>query len=331
MSDATGAISGGTSTLMTVGDSTSGKTCNTTLPANDFFFSADNTLTQCQNFAFTQYDGAKLPLTIFAFLPGGSDSFVVPFSPAQAKSFNWKANVTAQAQVAISVIDSQGRGGGTDIMRVVAGSSDKSCLSDTGSSGTTTGGATPTGGSGGSGTDSESKSSFGTGAIAGIAVGAALVSGLLAGLIWWLTRRRSKDPRGPRAIDLAEDMGHNGAEQPMLSAQYQPDPFPPVFVAPGMNASVGSFQPNQQQQHPYPPPGIPRQQSYYDDTTSSSGAGSSASGSRTTKTSNFIVHRDIEEADEPVDLPPQYVDRRAPIPGLAVDSPPPVGARPKKG
>lgn len=85
MSDATGAVSGGTTSLMTVGDSLTGQSCNTTTPgaynyksvaastkqcstpklANDFFYSTENTLTQCGDFSFTNYPLAAQPLTIF--------------------------------------------------------------------------------------------------------------------------------------------------------------------------------------------------------------------------------------------------------------------------
>ncbi|KAF9264399.1 hypothetical protein L218DRAFT_863069 [Marasmius fiardii PR-910] len=68
MSDATGPISGGTSSVMTVGASTNGISCNSTLPANDFFFTVDDPLTQCADFSFTNYTGAVTPLTIFVSL-----------------------------------------------------------------------------------------------------------------------------------------------------------------------------------------------------------------------------------------------------------------------
>ncbi|KAL0567764.1 hypothetical protein V5O48_014233 [Marasmius crinis-equi] len=300
MSDATGPISGGTSDLMMVGDPTSGVTCDTTPLANDFDFTIDGTLTQCENFQFTQYDSAILPLTIFAFIPNGSDSFVIPFSPPQAESFTWKANVTAQTQVAISMIDSQDRSGGTESLRPVAGSSDKSCLLSNDTSGSTTAvgpaptgvGPAPTGVSPNS--DSQNKTSLSTGVIAGIAVGGTLVAILLAGLIWRFMRRRSKVGRAPS----------------LVPAQYRINPFP-VFLAPGagrINASASSLQPD------YEGPFVP-----------------SSSGSRTpTKPPNLIVHRDIEEAVRPIDLPPHYVDRRTPIPDLAGNIPPPVGGRRKK-
>ncbi|KAL0567806.1 hypothetical protein V5O48_014187, partial [Marasmius crinis-equi] len=189
---------------------------------NDFFFTVDNTLAQCGNFPFSQFDGAKLPLTTFVFIPGGSDSFVIPFSPPpQAQDFNWKANVTAQAEVAISMIDSQGRSGGTDILRYVVGSSDNSCLLKKDSSGS----PTPPGPSGSP--ESQKEDSLSTGAIAGIAIGAALVAGLLAGSLWCLTRGLSKTGRSRRvdAINLNEVLKY--------PSEYHPRPFPPVFVGSG--------------------------------------------------------------------------------------------------
>ncbi|KAG7090036.1 hypothetical protein E1B28_011656 [Marasmius oreades] len=118
MSDATGPVSGGTSSLMVVGDATSGQSYNTTSPGNEFF-SVESTLTQCSGFPLTLYDSARLPLTIFAWIPGGLDSFVLPFGPPTATSFDWKANISAQTQVTFSVIDSQGRSGGTDNIHIV--------------------------------------------------------------------------------------------------------------------------------------------------------------------------------------------------------------------
>ncbi|KAJ8095810.1 hypothetical protein PM082_022917 [Marasmius tenuissimus] len=135
MSDTTGPVSGVTSSLMMVGESTSGQNCNTTEPAVDFFFSAGRSLIQCVNFPFTNYDVAIKPLTIFAHIPSGHDSFVLPFSPPDATAFRWKANITAQTEVAFSAIDSRGRIGGTDITRRVAPSGDSTCLLSSGGNG----------------------------------------------------------------------------------------------------------------------------------------------------------------------------------------------------
>ncbi|KIK51202.1 hypothetical protein GYMLUDRAFT_181768 [Collybiopsis luxurians FD-317 M1] len=65
MSDSTGPLSGGTSQLLVVGSSLTGATCNTTLPANDFFFSVGNSTSECGPYPFTQFTGADLPITIF--------------------------------------------------------------------------------------------------------------------------------------------------------------------------------------------------------------------------------------------------------------------------
>ncbi|KAG7090037.1 hypothetical protein E1B28_011657 [Marasmius oreades] len=355
MSDATGPMNGGTSTLMTVGDATSGQSCNTTTPGNDFFFSVESTLTQCGGFPFTLYDGARLPLNIFAWIPGGPGSFVLPFGPPTATSFNWKANISAQTQVAFSVIDSQGRRGGTDKIRIVAPSNDKSCLlSTSGDNGSQGDGSKGGGGGGGSGggsntggsQNSDNKQSGGlpTGAIVGIAVGGAVAIAVLAALLWYLTRRNTKtDFFGPRRdIDLAEDFARNPElSQPMLTRpQYTPEPFPLVFVPPdAMNYSVSSFrqEKHSMQQPVYgprvaapaltPPPSSSHSSTYYAEGPSSlPGAGTSASSSRP-----YVVHRDIEEVDGPIDLTPQYIDRRS-ILGLGLDSsPPPMnGRRPTK-
>lgn len=234
-----------------------------------------------------------------------------------------------------------GRNGGTDKLYLVAPSNDKSCLLTTGSSAsagsssTSTGGSstsqspsTPTGGS----DQNQNSGSLATGAIIGIAVGGTGVVAILIALLCWLGRRRSKSRiYDRRSIDLAEDFSRSPElPQPtILSRQYAPIPYPSVLMHQSMNSSVTSFHP-EQLQHPPPQPRLHSQ--YYDEDSSSSfgAAMNSKTGSRQMK---FVLHRDIEdsEAEGPIELPPQYNERRAPILGLHQASPPQHGDQPKKG
>ena len=252
-------------------------------------------------------------------------------SPPNAADFTWKANITAQTEVAFSMIDSRGRSGGTDIMRRVQPSGDKSCIlsSGGGDSGTGTG-SNP---SNNNDDDRGGQKLLSVGAIAGIAVGGAVIACILMGIIWCLMRRRSKSKRA-RPLDLSDDFSRNtqtSQTQNNLPQQYAPVPYPGpgVLMAPGANAPSASFLPDRLGQHTpsaslsaTSPP-----QSQYSGEGPSSSSGQTASSSR-----RFIVHRDIEEGDEPVDLPPEYSDRRAPIQGLAeTSSAPSHGGKTKKG
>ncbi|KAF9467371.1 hypothetical protein BDZ94DRAFT_1233148 [Collybia nuda] len=316
MSDATGAVSGGTSSLMTVGASLTGHSCNTTVPVNAFFFSADGILTQCGDFPFTHYQGAIKPLTIFAFIPNGSDSFVLPFSPPNSDQFNWKANISAQTQVTFSVIDSQGRNGGTDALRLVAPSNDKSCLLNTSSSSTSQSG-NPTSGS-------DHKGGLPTGAVVGIAIGGAIVVVILILLLWWLKKRPNPAKSRRGSINLVDDFPQGSdLPQPMVGHQYAPIPYPSITASQRMSNPASPSQSEQEPQRLIPL----RLHSQHFDEGSPSSASSSASGNRQTK---FVVHRDIDEDETPIELPPQYDDRRAPIPGLNTTFHPPQAGQSEK-
>ncbi|KIK52641.1 hypothetical protein GYMLUDRAFT_179867 [Collybiopsis luxurians FD-317 M1] len=72
MSDSTGPLSGGTSELLVVGDTLTEASCNTTLLANDFFFSTNDSPSECESYRFTQFSGAVLPVTIFVCIPSSN-------------------------------------------------------------------------------------------------------------------------------------------------------------------------------------------------------------------------------------------------------------------
>ncbi|KAF9264400.1 hypothetical protein L218DRAFT_241665 [Marasmius fiardii PR-910] len=206
MSDANGPVSGGTSSIMTVGASVSSQNCDTSLPANDFVWAYNGPPSVCENLIFN-YTGPIAPLTIFALIPGGSDSFVLPFSPPDAPVFHWKAAIKAQTQVAFSMIDSQGRKGVTCPLRIVAPSNDTSCLSNAFPNSTSVSGypgpTTSVSDDGSPNSPSAQRTALSTGGIIGIAIGGASFLGILvAGLV---CRRTTKNKRySPRLIPDAD-------------------------------------------------------------------------------------------------------------------------------
>jgi hypothetical protein len=239
------------------------------------------------------------------YIPGGHDSFVL--NPPSAPSFTWIANLKAQTQVAFTVTDSQGRRGGTDSLRTVFPSNDSSCLptgtdaSSSQSFSTSTATSNP---------DDESQHTLSTGAIAGVAAGGAVVGVIVLGVIWCLCRRRNAKKR-PRSIDLTE--------------HYRVEPFHPE-ANPSSQQMVSS--PFTLGAEGYPPMRPPHSLTSNSDRDSRSSfpesapltsftSGSKGSSNPARGQSTYIVHRDIEDTMPPIELPPEYSERRAPIQGLS--------------
>ncbi|KAF5349899.1 hypothetical protein D9757_013613 [Collybiopsis confluens] len=355
MSDASGALTGGTSKLLVVGDSSTGATCNTTLPANDFFFTVDSSPTECGSYHYTLYDAAILPVSIFFYVPGGHESFVI--TPISTTSFTWNTNLTAQTSFISTMVDSQNRRGGTDVLKTVASSNDQSCIIASNPSGTTSASSSsPTSTSTSTSSPTSTSSSLGRGAIIGIAVGAVAILGLATVLAFCFIRRRKSNRQDHSDIDLlagepaglyaqrptpSDLSGSPASSQPMLSNQYTPNPY--TFTS--MNqpdqrpypAKSTTNQPYQEyQQQAYEPEYYPRPMSNvtsYPPPPSSSSAsgqgssgaavssvkfkGTSPAGTTNSSTRRLVVHTDIED-DELEELPPQYSDRRAPIQSISM-------------
>jgi hypothetical protein len=136
MSDATGFNSGGTTSLLTVGASVGGSSCNTTNSAIAFSFQLNSALIQCRPFVFTGYadTGAVQPVTIAAFIPGGTAFELNP--PVGSTSFSWNANVNHGTSLIFSMTDAQGGQGGSSDIRAVGVSDDNSCLDNSSPSST---------------------------------------------------------------------------------------------------------------------------------------------------------------------------------------------------
>ncbi|KAK1233531.1 hypothetical protein PQX77_003342 [Marasmius sp. AFHP31] len=325
MSDASGPVSGGTSGRMTVGSPLEGQTY-TVYIVNDFVFTAKDELVQCSNFQFTLYEGAVKPLTIFAFIPGGPDSFVLPFSPADADSFTWKANISAQTEVAFWVIDSQNRRGGIDNLRTVGPSSDTSCLvpkvTSTITSLSGTGTRTSTSSKPGITQPSEEetdrtggKKELSTGEIIGIAIGVGVAIPALLALLWCWRRQRRKSQDLPYPPYSPTE-----SYQAPTSPYFLPLQSPPMqHGAEPFNSPGGVYSQNPHNSDPF---GASPSQSYQQSPGTSyyghapgGGASSAPSaiggGSTSSGRPHYVVRQDAAEGM--VDLPPQYRDRRDPI------------------
>ncbi|ESK87002.1 hypothetical protein Moror_12002 [Moniliophthora roreri MCA 2997] len=313
MSDATGPLSGGTSDLLTVGDTQTERICNTTLPTNDFFFTTAGALEQCKPYPFTLYTDAVLPLTIYGYVPNGFESFVL--NPPPEPSYTWIANLKAQTRVAFTVMDSQGRRGGTDVLNTVLPSKDSSCLSpgtDSSSSQSVLTPASITNPSSSPSSSSpppsssttttvENSVSLSTGAIAGIAVGGAAICILIIAAIWYFCRRRSTRNIGHTKSFPIHPFIYTDSSQPMSSKPFKTPLHPPHPLTDAAQESGSSFTPTLTTAA----------------TGSNGGAGATQGGQ-----SGFIIHHDIDEVMPPMELPPQYSERRAPIQGMSQYSSP---------
>jgi hypothetical protein len=262
-------------------------------------------------------------------------------------SFSWIANLTAGTSVTFSMINSQGRKGGTLPIKVVGLTNNNSCLAPTvvtsSGSGVTSSRTTST-----SGSSQTSKSNSGQGrskirTIIGAAAGGFALVGITAFLFFCFSRNGCAKsgyrpnqkvdfiynlvsphdvfilPAGYTPALAPQESSHNSAlaSTPFLSAtpaqhastaiplasrfgkansvpQFDNSNAPLQFHDPNAPHRLGTPDASQQQFSPNAPqrfgaPNVPR----------------------------LILHTDIEETMElQVELPPQYSESRAPIPGL---------------
>lgn len=127
MSDSTGLTAGGISRLIPVNPAPVGSpACNITPPAADFFFFTDRPLEQCKDFTIGAAESAILPFMTFGFEPEG-ESFSVQ-GGTNSRVATWKANYTVGSQLIFCVRDGQVRNGGCSQVNVVGPSDDDSCI-----------------------------------------------------------------------------------------------------------------------------------------------------------------------------------------------------------
>ncbi|KAF9568462.1 hypothetical protein CPC08DRAFT_406267 [Agrocybe pediades] len=319
MSDATGETAGGITPVLTVADSVSGKTCNTTSKHPDFVFSLDADLEECKSFPFSEYTDAVQPVVVTAFIAGGQ-SFQL-FPPVGDNFTFANDNLTAGSSVFFAMTDSKGRDGGTsDIRTVRLSSTGAHCAAN----------AVPSSGS------TFRKAAW----VVGAAVGTVIVIALIGLSVYLYARknRRSgfsrikvyKSREVPDLLyDPQEDGGH--ADQDLQEA-HEITPFeqqevhsePPrasmkTRMMMGVTNRVSSSSilsdydvlTGSSSSSSYPPGLGPRQTSKYSANQAQPGSSHQSLGR-----GRIVVHTDIAEDDVPMELPPQYSDSRAPIPGL---------------
>ncbi|KAK1227794.1 hypothetical protein PQX77_009169 [Marasmius sp. AFHP31] len=307
MSDSTGLLSGGTSPVLTVGESIPGPLrCRTGIPP-DFYFPHDFTIAQCQPYAFGKsFDSSNYapPLTIFGFVPGGRDSFIL--RPPPFESFVWNVHLKAQTSVAFSIMDAQGRIGQTSDLLTVLPTSDSSCLSSPPQSSSSQSFSPITSPTAISPRPPKLIGGLRPADMAGTIIGAVASVGLIAFFGWWLgvCRRRSRFKRtGTDNRSRKSSLESNNIDL----SQYD---FSHTTQSSYPNEATGSR---------------PPETSYDPAALVSTGNGSQDTSS--TSPRPVIVHRDVnEDIAHPVELPPEYSESRPPIAGFseqANDSSPP--------
>ncbi|KAF8202856.1 hypothetical protein BJ912DRAFT_1037443 [Pholiota molesta] len=279
ISDAVGLSSGGITSVLTVGQSTSNTKCKIISATPDFYFSLNGDLEQCNS-----YSNAVQPITIFGFVPQGR-SFNL--HPPIGDSFTWTSNLTAGTPIAFAVIDSQGRSGGSSDIRVVQSSDDQSLTTTL--------------------TAGEPKNSNKLPVAVAAAVGGVAVITLVVALLICLRRRKKI-----REKNRFSDIGLTG----LLSGVPRPGhgPSSPGQIVPfNLQAGSSSSMDHKPSSRGSSSNGGTSSSMYAPlRSTESSLQGHNNSGQR------IVVHTDIADTpiDEPVELPPRYSDRRTPIPGL---------------
>ncbi|KAI0705749.1 hypothetical protein C8T65DRAFT_830523 [Cerioporus squamosus] len=236
MSDANGFGSGGVSPLITVGNSLhAGASCDRDDNIkNNFRFSANDALIQCNPFLFKDYENATQPVQITGVVIGGSTFVLNP--PTGSKNFSWVANVAAGTELLFYMTDSAGQQGGTSSVLKVQQSENASCLdssSPTTSAHPPSSTATSTGAQTGNVSGSSSTSQIKTGTLVAAVVVPVVVGTVLviAALVWYRRLRRQGgvrvlgssqrpeidlmkgDADGPRDM---RDIGSPGSAVPLL-------------------------------------------------------------------------------------------------------------------
>lgn len=252
------------------------------------------------------------------FVPNGE---FFQITAPMGDTFSWRNNLTAGTEVIFGVKDSLGRDGGMSGSKVVITSGDTSCLRQ-----------------------KKSDSSRNMAGIVGGVVGGLVGLLLIGSLFWFFLRRRRRARRSSEKgkLDLTYDAigGTLADDNELVPHPYIIEPLvgPTVVLSDTASTSKSRLLPMTSSQHlsttsvsspRYSEFSLTGSSSMYTDTRAS-----------VTPSQRIIVHTDISEAEGPVELPPQYSDRRAPIPGLIANVEPlsssastssePTSPRPRK-
>ncbi|KZS96099.1 hypothetical protein SISNIDRAFT_483497 [Sistotremastrum niveocremeum HHB9708] len=302
MSDRAGFGSGGTSLILNATSPVQGSTNCSANPELPFTFEANSALTQ--DFIFSGYEGAALPLSFIGLIPGG-ETFRLETN--KSGSYTWDVDVAAGTNVLFTAVDAHGNSGGsTDILRVVQ-SGDSSCMSSNSPS-STAGSSTPT-----SSPNPSDASSLSPASVAGVVIGVVLAILIISlASFCFIRRRKSSDPEksapyltpqpfhrhdhhGSGTLRLIQPLSN---QTPMITPTQLPlngeaDPTP--FVLP---EDVQSSRATDGLTHPH--------------AAHFSNRRKSTLGSRESNPpTRFILHRDADEvsdhlSEEVVELPPLY-------------------------
>ncbi|PPQ87035.1 hypothetical protein CVT25_000012 [Psilocybe cyanescens] len=299
------------------------------------------------------YPNAIQPVTIIGFIPQNQPLI---FHPPTGDSFSWNpVNLTAGTSIAFYMTDSQGRNGGIADIEVVRLSDDQSCMA-TSSSTNSSPNSSPTGTIQPDSTIvPKPKSGLIAGVVAGVVV---LILVFVFVAVFCVRRRRKQGTSGRRRsarrpidpiYDQAGSPAPEGASYLMFPTQYTITPLtatePESMTARSRkrqlmqsdgadDQSFPSGSSRNQMMAQYPPSAYTSSEppSHFGTSGHSSLTnGGDPSGISTFTNSDprsqykppprLIVHTDITEtAHEPLELPPQYSEGRAPIPGLVTSN-----------
>jgi len=320
MGDATGYASGGVSTVQSTGASISGIACNTTDPGPTYSYELNSALVQCRYYNFSGYNGASQPLTILGYIPGGN--VIVLHPPSGQNSYAWQDVLAAGTSVVFAMIDAQGRSGGASDILTSGTSNDNSCLNS--SSPSSTSGA-PSATSSSSHSSGTSSTTIGLGVLGGV-VGLAII----VALIIFYFRRWSRSQRSFSSIGAYRSKSTSHGVQPvnlMDNPDHVSDPDPELIahVTPySYQASIAGSSNQAYSRANFDDPdfaalsALPQSQSPITEMSKAQRAGVRDYN----RQQRLILHTDVEDAvpddqdQDVIELPPQYNERRAPIPHL---------------
>lgn len=263
---------------------------NSDLEYSFYFYTDPATPSQCQPMSITWPTNVTLPVSLYGLIPGGT-AFQLPIPQSTSDtSYDWTVNIAQGTDVILMMADSSSvqTGGSTSLLEVQQGNT--GCMNDTspraGGGGTGAGTAADPGASnvtgvggtsgGGSGQGNNGQGNGGTGggggsktpvgAIVGGTLGGVAFIVLLAILLFFCLKRRTRERRESNDTSLIKNYGVSGnekksrfdilaggrstgdgglgrsgsdAETRVAGQEYQPSPFRYPSPPPGSSTGTG--------------------------------------------------------------------------------------------
>ncbi|KIK70912.1 hypothetical protein GYMLUDRAFT_66124 [Collybiopsis luxurians FD-317 M1] len=335
MSDSTGFGKGGISPILQTTNTTAGS-CNTTDTGPFFTFELNDNLAQCRSFTFDNYTNAIQPVEIMGIIPGGQPFVLSP--PNGPTSYTWDSvDIWNGTTTMFMMVDSKQNEGGASGTFNVGVSDDSSCISS-GSPSATASQFAPTSSSSGS---SSRSSSNNLGAILGSVLGGVLILATVIAMTLFFLRRRKerKDPNGWIEASGAYSRRSRARSDDIDLLADVRDPTNPTSPTPFLPSSQYGNQLSHSSAAPYHSSySLPSSAQYLPAGTEVTPFTATSDEHRTTQRTTkgprgppsnaqprYIVHHDAEdvpeeEAEEVVELPPQYSERRAPQSQISTSS-----------